>query len=296
MNIANIASQCGKHSFAFFMMYHIAKRIFIGLLAHTFCDATATSTIGPREMGYLRCEACGAKALSAASTCPKCSTEFEVFDGRGSRVSLKRCGGCGIMHRQDRRCRWCDAKQTDSTGRSSFVRTASGIAAVALVAVGSWAVREPAADALAKVIALTQKADRRMTLSEVPPQLVASAVGIPAVSLPGGDLPALAPFVDSSSLVLADSATSAPTAAIDPATAPIAGDTTQWVAATAITGVNVRANAGRSGNVVGIIKPSEKAMLGSVGRGGYRQVKSPEMSGWADPKLFVADSTRARGL
>lgn len=235
-------------------------------------------------MGYLRCEACGAKALSAASTCPKCSAEFEVFDARGTRVTLKRCSGCGIMHRQDRACRWCDAKKTNG---SSAIRSASGIAAFALLAVGSWAVRAPAADALAKVIAMAQSPATRVTLTEVPEQLVASAVGIPVVSLPGADLPSLPPVSSedarASQLGISDSSV-------------MSTDTTQWVAATARTWVNVRANAGRSGNVVGVIKPSEKAMLGSVGRGGFRQVKSPEMSGWVDPRLFVADTVRTRGL
>ncbi len=240
--------------------------------------------IGPRVMGYLRCEACGAKALSAASTCPKCSAEFEVFDGRGTRVTLKRCSGCGIMHRQDRACHWCDAKKTNT---SAALRSASGIAAFALVAVGSWAVREPAADAFAKVLAFTQAPTSGITLTEVPEQLVASAVGIPAVSLPGADLPAL-PLVDSD-----EAGAPQQPVAIDSSAAT---DTTQWVAATARTWVNVRANAGRRGNVVGVIKPAEKAMLGSVGRGGYRQVKSPEMSGWVDPRLFIADSVRTRGL
>jgi len=167
------------------------------------------------------------------------------------------------------------------------MRSASGIAAFALVAVGSWAVREPAADALARVIALAQTPRSQMTLTELPEQLVASAVGIPAVSLPGADLPALVAVREAEASIAPPS---------DAAASLAPSDTTQWVAATARTWVNVRANAGRSGDVVGVIKPSEKAMLGSVGRGGFRQVKSPDMSGWVDPRLFVADSVRTRGL
>ena len=130
----------------------------------------------------------------------------------------------------------------------------------------------------------------RVTLTEVPEQLVASAVGIPAVSLPGADLPALSPVSAEGAGAVGAGSTDSSAVLSSPDT------TTQWVAATARTWVNVRANAGRGGNVVGVIKPSEKAMLGSVGRGGFRQVKSPEMSGWADPRLFVADTVRTRGL
>ena len=71
-------------------------------------------------------------------------------------------------------------------------------------------------------------------------------------------------------------------------------DSIQWIPAVARTWVNVRRDASRIGDVVGVIKPSEKAMLG-IGRDGWRQVKSPDISGWVDPHLFEADSTRTRG-
>lgn len=71
-------------------------------------------------------------------------------------------------------------------------------------------------------------------------------------------------------------------------------DSTQWVPAVARTWVNVRRDASLVGDVVGVIKPSAKAMLG-IGRSGWRQVKSPDVSGWVDPRLFEADSIRTRG-
>lgn len=71
-------------------------------------------------------------------------------------------------------------------------------------------------------------------------------------------------------------------------------DTITWVPAVARTWVNVRRDAARAGDVVGVIKPSEKAMLGT-GRGGWRLVKSPDVRGWVDPRLFEADSSRTRG-
>lgn len=74
----------------------------------------------------------------------------------------------------------------------------------------------------------------------------------------------------------------------------VAPDSIQWIPAVARTWVNVRADASRGGDVVGVIKPSEKAMLG-IGRDGWRQVKSPDISGWVDPKLFESDSLHTRG-
>ena len=76
--------------------------------------------------------------------------------------------------------------------------------------------------------------------------------------------------------------------------AMVGNDSIQWVPAVARTWVNVRRDASRVGDVVGVIKPSEKAMLG-IGRSGWRQVKSPDVIGWVDPRLFEADSIRTRG-
>ncbi len=75
----------------------------------------------------------------------------------------------------------------------------------------------------------------------------------------------------------------------------VEADSISWEPAVARTWVNVRRDAGRGGDVVGIIKPSERAMLGGVGRAGWRQVKAPDMTGWVDPRLFEADSMRTRG-
>ena len=74
----------------------------------------------------------------------------------------------------------------------------------------------------------------------------------------------------------------------------VTSDSIRWVPAVARTWVNVRSDASRGGDVVGVIKPSERAMLG-IGRDGWRQVRSPDISGWVDPRLFEADSLRTRG-
>lgn len=98
------------------------------------------------------------------------------------------------------------------------------------------------------------------------------------------------------------SAVATPMASTDSTTVPDvtiempaeAADSIRWIPAVARTWVNVRSDASRGGDVVGVIKPSEKAMLG-VGRDGWRQVRSPDVTGWVDPRLFEADSLRIRG-
>ncbi len=76
--------------------------------------------------------------------------------------------------------------------------------------------------------------------------------------------------------------------------APGAMDSITWTPAVARTWVNVRSDASRGGEVVGVIKPSSRAMLGTD-RDGWRRVRSPDVNGWVDPRLFVSDSLASRG-
>lgn len=239
-------------------------------------------------MGYLRCEACGAKALSAASTCPKCASPFQLHDARGERVVLKKCSGCGIMHRRDRACHWCGEQKTAGWRSPAALKSATGIAAVALVAVGSWSVREPARDAWTKALAAANAAANM-------PANVAAHSALPMSS--NASLMSAAPqqtptpaLVNQDTIMVAMAEGVSEGSLVGPAPA----DSVQWVPAVARTWVNVHSDASRGGDVVGVIKPSEKAMLG-IGRSGWRQVKSPDISGWVDPRLFEADSLRTRG-
>lgn len=237
-------------------------------------------------MGYLRCEGCGSKALSAASTCPKCSAPFSLHDARGERVPLKKCSTCGIMHRRDRSCHWCGDKAATAWRSSKVTRSISGIAAVALVAVGSWSVREQAANVIAEA----------MVVIKSPPAPSNSIAAVAPQGAPVASQTELAPIVDSSAPAVAQ----APEPMLDSVHVASAegalatSDSIRWVPAVARTWVNVRADASREGDVVGVIKPADKAMLG-IGRSGWRQVKSPDVTGWVDPRLFEADSLRTRG-
>lgn len=272
-----------------------------GRSPYQLCDAAAG--INLNRMGYLRCEACGAKALSAASQCPKCAHLFDLRDARGERIALKTCRSCGIMHRRDRSCQWCtdqaatgktsaDAASAPRATSSSRVpavravpmRAAAGIAAIAMVAVGGWAVGRFGAPGM-------DRAGNPVVSSVATGASAANAATDAAVTSAGGmAVGSGASRVDSmaiDTLRVASSMTSSTLAAVD-------GDTIQWVPAVARTWVNVRRDAARAGDVIGVIKPSEKAMLGT-GRGGWRLVKSPDVSGWVDPRLFEADSARIRG-
>ncbi len=71
-------------------------------------------------------------------------------------------------------------------------------------------------------------------------------------------------------------------------------DSGSWQPAVARTWVNVRSDASREGEVIGVISPESKALLGS-GRAGWRRVRFTNGSGWVDPRLFEADSVGTRG-
>jgi hypothetical protein len=246
-------------------------------------------------MGYLRCESCGAKALSAASQCPKCAEPFNLLGARGDRVALKKCSGCGIMHRRGSSCHWCGDLPVPAWRSSAVLKSGSGIAAVALLALGSWSVREPASEAFGRMYteavasgSRTDESVRRSPASVSKGQAPPSANGMQAGS-------------NAESVPVAHGASGTPNGAVNDIL--ISGeelsqdvaDSIRWVPAVALTWVNVRSNASRGGDVVGVIKPDEKAMLG-VGRAGWRQVRLSDMKGWVDPALFETDTLRTRGL
>jgi uncharacterized protein YgiM (DUF1202 family) len=49
--------------------------------------------------------------------------------------------------------------------------------------------------------------------------------------------------------------------------------------------VNVRAGTGRDSDILGVIKPDARVRFGNT-RGGWIQVRTPDLWGWADRRLF----------
>jgi hypothetical protein len=228
-------------------------------------------------MAYLRCTECGSKALVAASQCPRCAHPFNLHDARGQRVKLARCRGCGIMHRQDVACHWCGPRKPSFHVTPQVWRSA---AAVALMITGVGAVWRVGPSVRAFTTTLVNDA-RLSSRAEV-------ALPVTRVSM-------ATPVAVAPSYAVTDSM---PTAAVtsDSLAGEVAvlPDSVQWTPAVARTWVNVRSDASRGGEVVGVIKPASRAMLGTD-RAGWRQVRSPDITGWVDPRLFEADSLRTRG-
>lgn len=198
------------------------------------------------------------------------------------------------MHRRGISCHWCGDMPVPAWRSAGVLKSGSGIAAVALLAFGSWSVREPAQEAFARMyaeaVSSSSRTDESMRRAE------ASVPTRKAVRKASGPQVALAQEVRGGSGTMnPETAVGVIDAIGAEETLQDVADSIRWVPAVARTWVNVRSNASRGGDVVGVIKPDEKAMLG-VGRSGWRQVRLSDMNGWVDPKLFETDSVRTRGL
>lgn len=248
-----------------------------------FCTTFRTRTSGilaVLRMAYLRCTQCGSKALVAASQCPKCAHPFNLLDARGQRAKLKRCRSCGIMHRVDASCHWCGEVKsvfTWPTISANAMRSAAGVALMITAAAGVWQYAPHWRD-----LAATARVGGPV---EITPSFATPAVSRVEPSL------AQVQRAQTSAVMASDSAAGTVSTA-----SGLQGmtDSITWTPAVARTWVNVRSDASRGGQVVGVIKPSSRAMLGTD-RAGWRQVRSPDVSGWVDPRLFEADSLRTRG-
>ena len=224
-------------------------------------------------MGYLRCEACGAKALAAASQCPSCLQLFDRDDAGGRRVALRRCRGCDILHRVDRPCHWCgDAPVVSSTPWAARMAAVAAVAGLLWVGASLGGGRAPE---LARSVAV-DGADSS-----------ARQAATRAATANGQDASArqVVTRAETEELVLdlarpSDHASGA-------STPPDSGAT--WQPAVARTWVNVRSDASLEGEVVGVVRPDSRALLGAE-RHGWRRITHDGVSGWVDPRLFASAS------
>lgn len=265
------------------------------------CGSFLTPT-GRLLMAYLRCTACGSKALIAASQCPRCAQPFNVHDARGERVKLVKCRGCGIMHRHDSLCHWCGERGRGLQIPKQVWRSAAALLLTAGTASAVWTFGPAIRDfggAIARDVQREVQRDRAADAAERA-RLVAGSMPASQSTVPTGVSPGVAATqLASAELSAANAAMLSDTAvtgvadgALDLMTAQM--DSVQWTPVVARTWVNVRSDASRGGEVVGVIKPASRAMLGTD-RAGWRQVRSTEVSGWVDPRLFETDSLRTRG-
>ena len=93
-------------------------------------------------MRSVRCDACGTRALLAASKCPKCAHEIEVRDGFGEMLPLAHCSSCDSFYPERLgSCRWCGTKP-ERAPVGPFVWKGVGIATFVAMAWGAWLVHD----------------------------------------------------------------------------------------------------------------------------------------------------------
>ncbi len=271
-------------------------------------------------MQLVRCEQCGAKALIAASQCPRCAHAFFLRDSRGETVPLGHCGECDTYYPRSRGgCKWCGTKAS-SLPVSPLKLVAGLVAAACIVAVGVWQYRARSAGRLDTgfdVAATTPIAPVEIPLVNPPAPAIDSATVADSLLLAGERvLPAAATTaLDSSAGTVMSSVPAAEARGLPPVPTGTQGTVTStpsvaptitgtappaparyagpWTRAVAQSWVNVRAAAAIGAAVVGVVTPNTRVQLGE-NRGGWRRVRSAGFEGWADGNLFSADTAGAR--
>lgn len=189
------------------------------------------------------------------------------------------------MHRADTHCHWCGEVKGGFTLPSVSTAALRRVAALAMVVTAAGGVWRFGPSVRAAIVAAAAEQAAATPVVEAPAARVAVNVVPLATAQPAADGPKAAE---------PDVRGDGESNQADAAYVTADDRTIRWVPAVARTWVNVRSDASRGGEVVGVIKPASRAMLGTD-RAGWRQVRSPDVSGWVDPRLFEPDSLRPRG-
>ena len=238
-------------------------------------------------MQYVRCEECGAKAILAASRCPKCTHPFHLRDHSGELVRLARCPTCGTYYpRSVGGCRWCGTKAPTFDPMPIVWGALAVAVAIGLTLAVRWTVGRGVSDAV--------PGSRRVTAT--------APVALPSPGLVtrpdsiSGESAAVETIVSTDSASrMAARTDSVRREALSQPNVPAGASTSsatravRWSAARAITYANVRGEASREAAVVGVVTPGAKVELGDE-RAGWRRVRSAGILGWADPRNFRLDS------
>ncbi len=292
-------------------------------------------------MQFVRCEACGAKAIVAASQCPMCGHHLEIRSSFGDLLPLVRCKSCGAQYpRKIGACRWCGPPEPKR--RITPATWSIGAAVlVAGVSFGAWQLYRTGDETAGRAGVARSTTDPAKTVAKVTPPPVTAPSPSPAMDqelVKTAEAATNAPpmsLADTShqtapvTVALAGTDTmlpaagnaqppnvaAAPESVLTPAPrqAPVApprvderaaretavsetvssGETADWIDASAITWVNVRADPARESDIVGVISPDTRLKLGELRAGWYR-VRARGISGWVGRHLVEVDSTGVR--
>ncbi len=276
-------------------------------------------------MRSVRCEVCGAKALMAASQCPKCSHLFDVRDGFGELLPLSYCSSCESYYPAHLgSCKWCGTTpEPEPKAPLIWKRAAVGGLVVAAWLGGFLVLRAPKhrSTAHARTTAQTRPkavvpADSVIAIGEwVPVDTTpvdpvmgggASAVVVPVSAT--ADVPTVtAPdAVEPQGVLRTPPRSKGEPAAFDDPYSPrssVPGARAKlapgWVVSIAKSWVIVRTDARADARIVASVGPASRVQLGES-HGSWRRLRSRDIVGWVDLRRSsfaeLHGGTHANGL
>lgn len=256
-------------------------------------------------MRSVRCDACGSKALIAASQCPSCGHLFEVRDGFGDLLPLAHCPTCDTFYPERvGSCRWCGTTPPPRSSHPGLWRHV-GVAALVVVGVGLGAVAMHTAKSrirhVARVgapsnpvlqtvpVAVATPAPSTDAVVAVAPTTAADSVAPPVVAVADSIAPPP---------VVAPAVVAAPVARAPVAVVTKASVSVHWISSIATRWVIVRADARRDARIVASVGPDSRVQLGES-RGSWRRIRARGIAGWVEPRAAFAaprSSAKTRGL
>ena len=261
-------------------------------------------------MRSVRCDACGAKAMTAAAKCPKCSHLLELRDGFGELLPLAYCSSCDSYYpEQLGECKWCHTKpERPPIGPKIWRGVGAGLAAVigGIWLIGNLAssdTKRPRSKASPSTAAVTQTADSTVdsVRQSAPTSVVASASEdsaapvtnvapsapivlpqtVPPIVEPAGE-PRVARSVAATPRIMKSNG----------AVAPTTRRPSRWVRSVSRDWVIIRRGASKSSKIIASIGPNSRVDLGES-RGTWRRLRTKGVDGWVEPRdLF--EVARAR--
>src|SRR5215831_18412581 len=256
------------------------------------------------RMRSVRCDACGTRALIAASQCPKCGHLLDVRDGFGELLPLSLCPTCDSYYPESLgACRWCGTKPAPPPVITPQVWKAAGWAGLVIVVAIGWLLRyheQNVSTDIRRASKRIQDSTAKLTpdLADVPgsPADTSVATGVANGSVGSDPTPrkASAPTVAPQSAAPPPSVHTPPPTAT-PLPAPKAKGSPRWVTSISKGWVVVRAGPSRQSRLVASIGPNSRVQLGESS-GTWRRIRARGISGWVEPgSLFteVPGSSRA---
>jgi hypothetical protein len=257
-------------------------------------------------MRSVRCDACGAKAMTAAAKCPKCSHLLDLRDGFGELLPLAYCSSCDSYYPERLgECKWCHTKpERPPIGPKIWRGVGAGLAAVLG---GLWLIgnltssdtKRPRSKTNPSTVARSQSADSTTdsVKQSTPTSVVASASedSTPPMTTSAPSAPIVLPqaVAPANEPAMAQPAASLPrTVKSNGKVEPAARRSSRWDRSVSRDWVIVRRGASKSSKIVASIGPNSRVELGES-RGTWRRLKTKGVAGWVEPRNLF-DVARAR--